>query len=319
MNKNATPNKTNSSMWRLAASVVSTAAAALLVWQGRDDFRAVWGAGVPLLSSLVLAQLGFLATQAARMKLIIENHATTQVQGWYWARLFFLGRLLNTFLIQSGNAYRLVSLRRHYGVSIGQYASSVVMQAWLATSISLILATGFSVAAAGAGSDTVTLTVILGLATLAVTAAPFLGRMIGERVGRYATLRVVSALNGILERVIDTVRDRRLAGALLLHSLLGFSAGVLILSLSFGAAGHSPPIHVAAAMLAFLQAGNVVAITPGNLGIQELGLAAVSAIAGYTLSLGVIASALIRASGLVALAVAVAASHLVVRSKPMTE
>ena len=71
----------------------------------------------------------------------------------------------------------------------------------------------------------------------------------------------------------------------------------------FAAIGWNLGIGEAIAIYALLQASTFVVLTPGNLGIQELGLAALATIFGIPAAIGVIAAALIRVTGWIALAV----------------
>lgn len=56
------------------------------------------------------------------------------------------------------------------------------------------------------------------------------------------------------------------------------------------------------AVIALVNLGNIASITPGNLGIQELGLAALAVLFEYPPASGVLASVVVRLSNIVALA-----------------
>lgn len=308
-----TPNRT-ARLWSRILLILSLMGTGYLLWQGREDLQNSVEIGLPILGALVTLQLVYLASQSERLRLIVADHAQNRVSGIRWMRIFFLGRLLNSVLVQSGNAYRFIALRRDFGVSASRFASSLTAQTWLSAVSAFAVAAIFSVPARsefGLGQYTPLILTALAASSLA---APFLARPLSRYMAqRQSKGRLMRAVDGIIERTTQTVASSQLVLMLGVTVLVTLVTGVAILVLAYQGAGVDLPWYLAAALLALLQLSNVIVLTPGNLGIQELGFAALSGLIGYSGAVGVIASAAVRVSGLLAVALGAGVAEVILR------
>lgn len=302
-----------SGTWRVGALITSLALAAYVFFRGWDELQDSAEIGIPTLTGLIAAQFVYLFSQSERLRLIVSDHAGERVYGVRWLRIFLVGRLLNGLFVQTGNVYRLMTLRSQFDIPASRFASSLTAQMWLSVATALLMAAVFSATEPSFGLGSA-VTVALALLALVVALTPFVAKQLSSvTLRKLGYNRIINALDAILDRTTTTVRSGRLVFQIMVYVLLGFAAGALILRLSYTSAGAELSWSLAAALLAMLQVSNVIVITPGNLGVQELGFAALSGLLGYPGATGVLASGIVRASGLVAVAVATGSVEIAFR------
>ena len=295
--------------------VGSLALSAFLIWKDREDLRDLRNVSFGIALAMIGLQAAYLVTQSEKLRWILREHAEKDVPPLEWTRIFLIGRLFNGLLMQSGNAYRLVALKQRYEINYSRYVSSLAAQTWTSVLLSLVIAVmllamapGHSEIAPGILGSLILLTVLVGIGpTLARTVTR--SRWIRRRGGR-----PWRALRGAIERVAATLTSRSLAIPIIVTTLLGFVVGVFNISLAFNAAGHAVPLYASATLLALMQITNLVMLTPGNLGIQELGYAAIISFLGVPAATGIVASAIVRVTGMIALAISTVLVDFAVRS-----
>lgn len=300
--------------------VVSSAGAAHLLWREWDDLTQSAQMGLPLISALLGLQALYLISQSEKLRLILADHSKQRVSGLQWLRVFYVGRLLNSVFVQSGNLFRLMKLRNDFGIGTGQFASALSTQSWLAIVTSLAIAgilSVFAIERFGIGAPTPV--ILTGLAAAALVAPFLLHRFTRFIVSKRSDGRVANVVDGIVQRITQTLRSPRLVVLLTFNAAWGFLTGSAILILAYRGAGVDLPWFMAATLLAVLQTSNIVVLTPGNLGIQELGFAALTGVIGYSGAVGVVASAAVRISGLLALAICAAMAEIAFRFSAPSE
>lgn len=300
-------------MARWAALAVSLLLSFWVLWHGRRDLAQLESLAPAPVAALIGLQMLLLAAQSERLRVILGAHSRRVVPPLEWGRMFVVGRLLNAAVMQSGNAYRLMTLKRTYGVGYSRYVSSLAAQTWVSVLFSLLVASVLVFTVESNRSFPANLGASLVLATLAIAVAPYVARMLGRRYLPGRPGRIWTALEGVFSRVVETVRDPSLSLALLALTIVAFALGVTVIVQAFSMAGLTMPLAAAATILALMQITNVVMLTPGNLGIQELGYAGLMSLFGFPAASGIVASALVRISAAAALALGSLVLTLLVR------
>ena len=286
-----------------AASLAATAA--LVVLRGED--LAVLDAldlGATLL--LVALQVVYLVVQSGRFHVVLVKLADTRVGFGAWLQLFVIGRFLNLFLPQAGNVYRAVELKRRHAVGYTRFAAAFVNAPWVAMVLNFVLgAAVVALAQPEARVGSWPLAWLLALAAGVTAAAPLVAAVLLPLVPR--RFRLLAWLHGRLsEMVAVTLGSLRDVGYLLrvvAWTLAAFVQATAMLWVGFVALGSDVGLAQAVAFYVLLQLATYVPLTPGNLGVQELAFGVLAVGLGSAAVDGVIVSALVRVTGVIALVV----------------
>lgn len=288
---------------------ILVAAIGLLVWfVGRDldsldTLRAI--SPVAIVAILVLQGL-YLIPESYRQQVVVESAGKAHLPTDAWFRIFVIGRFLNSLIPQSGNVYRALRLKADFRIGYVDYVGSMVL--FLLMSISLNLALASLLIAIDpsepAGDPTAIPWILLTLA-VAVGAVPLLVWWILERVeiSDKAWLAPFRILRDLMNSAVGAFRQPGLLARFVGAWLVTLAVVVALYGVILSTVGASIGIGETIALYALVQATSFAVITPGNLGIQELGFAGLAALFGVPLAQGAAAAAIIRASGWIALAI----------------
>jgi uncharacterized membrane protein YbhN (UPF0104 family) len=251
---------------------------------------------------LCLLQAAVFVAQAAQLQLVIGTVSGMAIGTLTWQRIFWVSRLVNYFLPQSGTVYRALRLKQAFGVAFTDYAGGLILFLWLSTLITAMLA----LATVGLVDRGLTLygadaRLVLALLLAAVLTGPLL-------LVQIAAMRLP-----LRSRLVDRLQTRLAAAVALsrqtltnprflirygLWTALITALGAAILVTSFAVFGARLPVGGAILMFALLGLTWLVPIVPGNLGVLELVCGVLAAGLGLALTEGLLVSALLRISGL---------------------
>ena len=285
--------------------LASMAAAGWIVWSSRDDVALLADASPWLIASMTASHAVTIMTQSERFRLVLRQHTATNIGIGSWTRVYVRGRLYSSLVPQSGNIYRGLALKQDHDTPVMRYVSSLATQTWLALLAGLLFAAVIVSFTMLGEPDETTSRVMQGLlfAAFVVGVAPLvfsrLSDYLPERVRRTRIARLAGAA---LDLAGSTARSPKVLAIFLAIVLVGLVTGGIGMTIAFAVAGEKVALTTGIAVLALVNLGNVVSITPGNLGIQELGVAALAVLFEYTPASGVLASVVVRLSNIVALA-----------------
>lgn len=280
----------------------------LLVVRG-DDFAALHSLGIPAVIGLVALQVLYLVVQSGRFHVVLVRFAEQPIGFWLWLPLFVLGRFLNLFVPQAGNVYRAVELQRHHGISVQRFLVAFVNAPWLAMILNFLFGSlAVALLAPATALSGWPLWLLLLSAALATTVGPLLGLAVLPLLMRVPVVSKVRFLNWAQSRfaamVAITWASLREPAYLLRVSawtLASFVQASYLLIVGFRALGLEVGVGAAVTFYVLLQLTTYVPLTPGNLGVQELAFGVLSAGFGASAADGVLVSALLRVTGVVAL------------------
>ncbi len=269
-----------------------------------DDLRLLLSIRPEHVVALILLQVLYLLLHGYRYRIVLEQCSDRSIAYWPWFRLFVLGRFLNTVLPQSGNLYRGLLLKDVWGVTYTRYVTAFFSFAWMGNCLNLLIALamvalvdpGLRVGVVPAGLLVASL--LLALAGLPVLLDRFSR---GVRIRARYVSWIHDKVSEVLRVSVGNLRDARYLRRMLGFGLLAFAAACTI----FGACFHGLGISVGFAEMALfyviLQISTHVHVTPGNLGVQELGFGILGEQMGIGMGEGMLVSALLRVSGYLAL------------------
>lgn len=254
---------------------------------------------------LVLQSL-YLLPESYRQQVVVESAADIRLPVWRWFRIFVVGRFLNGLIPQAGNVYRALRLRADFGVAYVDFVGAMVLFLMLSVGLNLTLAAILmAVEAPDVSYGPVPAPWALAIAAIIV---------IGLPIALAALLRIVSISDAPLFAPLRVLRDLLTSAAtafrqtrLVVLFVLAWAAtlGVVIALYAsvLSVVGADINVGEVVALYALVQVTSFVVITPGNVGIQELGFAGLAAVFGVPVAQGAIAAAIIRATGWIAVAI----------------
>ena len=285
--------------------VGSLAFVAWILIRDKDELAAIGDVSLVSLGIFVLVQIAYLILQSYRQWIVLTRCGGEHVRVGSWLRIFLVGRLLNLVFSQAGNVYRGVQLKSAHGVNYTDYVTLFFAFAWLSNVLNLILA-AIVVTILGSDTDLGTVGGPVALLVLAVLliAAPFVIRELVARSpglgrrGEWLRGRVLRLLNGSGR----LLRNRRFLAEFIASGIVAIALASALLYSITRSLGVDAGIGDIVLLFALLQPFTLLSITPGNLGIQESLFGAVFGAAGLGAGPGVVASAIVRVTGYVALA-----------------
>lgn len=232
-----------------------------------------------------------------RFELAVSQCGGTGVPQLTWFRLTSVGQFLNLFVPQLGNVYRAVILKRDHGISYSSYASGLLAFVWLDVLMGLVIA--FS--AILVVESTLTLAGFSALALLAavfalVAVAPFAALFVLSKV-TFDYGRSRARLVTVLTTLGNAVRNGGFVMRFFAVNLVTAVVHVLTLWLGFFAAGGGVGWGALMLLQVFNRLSYIVAVTPGNLGINELVYGGVAHATAASLEQGVSVALLMRVIG----------------------
>lgn len=255
---------------------------------------------------IMILQVLYLIPESYRQKIVIESSADSSIRWLPWLRIFIVGRFLNTIIPQSGNVYRGLRLRTDLGIALADFGGGMAAFVVMSVVASMFVAAPFlawqspSLEIAGIPAP-----IVLLVAGATFAAAPFAAWAV---LGRWRTRpgessRIAETARSVGAATIAALSDIRLMVRFVAVWVVTVTIVVALYRSVFGAIGWELGIGEAIAIYALLQASSFLVLTPGNLGIQELGLTALATVFGIPAAIGVVAAGIIRVTGWIALTV----------------
>lgn len=234
-----------------------------------------------------------------RLSLSVEAAGGPRLSERVWFRLTSIGQFLNLFG-PLGNVYRAVVLKREHGVSYTSYASALFAFVWLDTLMAFLIAFVLIIALEPrleffGYPALLVLAVVMGLAAL----APAVALAVIRRFQSLVPARYSERLIRLFATAGGALKNPRFALRFLLINLVTTLGHASSLWLGFFAVGAQVGPSALVLFAVFVRASNLVQITPGNMGINELAYGVLAHATHGSVEQGVSVSLLNRAIGTV--------------------
>lgn len=232
-----------------------------------------------------------------RLSLSVESAGGPKISEFVWFRLTTVGQFLNLFG-PLGNVYRAVVLKREHGVSYTSYASALFAFVWLDTLMAFLIAF-VVIALLEPGLDLfgypalLVLLVVVGVAAL----APLVALRGVSRFGGLLPARLSERLVKLVATAGNALRQPRFMLRFLAINLVTTLVHASALWLGFFAVGGRVGLPGLVLFQVFVRASNLIQVTPGNVGINELAYGLLAHASHCSVEQGVSVALLNRAIG----------------------
>jgi uncharacterized membrane protein YbhN (UPF0104 family) len=251
---------------------------------------------------LLIILLGFLYIfiHCYRFKIILEKCSGIALSFQKWFKIFIQARFLNLVIPQSGNIYRGIALKNTFNLSYTDYISAFTSFAWMDTCFNLIIATIIvSLFANRFVIGKCNAVILLASMTLVIISTPFIGRFIFSKINirhpKIAWLK--SKLNEVLDTSLCNLKDLKYMSLITLTGLATLVRTVLVYYILFRSFGVKPDIYILIIFYSLFKLSAFIAITPGNIGVQEIAFGFLSKYAGTGMAQGIMVSVIGRVLG----------------------
>ena len=262
---------------------------------------------------LVAAQGAYLLTESLRMQSVLQEAAGIKFGVGTMFRIFVIARVLNLVVPQSGNVYRVASLKDEYDAPIVETTGGIASFVWISVTASLALSTVLTFLADSESTNSSAVTPgLLAALTVGTAIAPWIILALASRITNDNAFFSKVRRGSIA--ALEVLRHPRALLRFIGWWALSIIVIVVIYSTAFTMVGDVPPIGTLIAIYALVQATSFVVITPGNIGIQDLGFAAVAVLFGSSPEVAAAAALIVRISG-IAVTAAVALGAVAVSSR----
>lgn len=214
-----------------------------------------------------------------------------------WLRVYFASRLVNFFVVQGGNIFRLVLLKKNYGFSYTNSIGVTTFLIWINALVALLAGIYFL-------SETGPHTRIFGLtlvewtviATLVLLAGPILVAWAIQafRDSAFWRSNFLVPFMKIAEFYIESLKKPGLLGQITILSAVHFFFFVGVNYFSFRAIGQTVEISAVCLYTTAFVFTRYINVVPGNLGVSELVGGLVSEQLGTGFGNGLIVAGIVR-------------------------
>lgn len=282
---------------RWAGAVLLIGLIGLFFYKNRGELENLKGLKVQYIFALLLLQVGAIILNATRLRLLVQKFAIKKIPYGRWLHVFMVGRFLNIFLAQGGNVYRTVTLKAAFGLPHTHYIGCLLAFAWLDTILNLGLA-GVSVLflhpdlRLGPVRADTAIAVIL----FCTLVSPFLLSVVGQKTNpRNGILGWISnKVKLLLEGCRLIVTDTWLLVSFIFLGIGSCGIMAAALGISFTAIGTGLSISQLLLLYSLHKLSIYIMVTPGNLGIREVSLAAVCGLMNINIIAGLLSSIILR-------------------------
>ena len=236
-----------------------------------------------------------IAINTVRFRLILHKCAERHIPFGPWTLLFVHGRFLNTFVPQLGNVYRSVALKQQFAVSYTRYITTLIAVGWLSTTLNIWIAWLLIVVQHPTLQlGGVNAVFLIAVVAVLITTGPFLTRTLFRLFLPRSQRRIPIKITEVLSVTTLMIRDIPWLSKVLSLSVLVFVVAAINIHLCFAMVNTTPLYGETALFYTLLQLSNLIKLTPGNLGPQELAFGFLGAQSTVGLSEGILASAIFR-------------------------
>lgn len=263
----------------------------------RDDLRLLLNLSRVAVAALLVLHVVYFVLHGYRYQIVMEKCGGRPIGFGPWFHVFILGRFLNTMFPQAGTLYRAVHLKRDHQVSHTRYVSGLFSFAWMDTGLNLVVALvviGWTDPGLRVG-PLPAMYLVAGV-TVLVAGVP----MLADLVLRSTTIRVrfLAWLHARLAEVVrvsvQNLRDAVYLAKVASVGLVVFGHFCLILYIGFRSLGIRVGVGEVVLFYLLIKASTYVNVTPGNLGVLEIGCGILGAQMQIGMAEGMLVSAILR-------------------------
>jgi uncharacterized membrane protein YbhN (UPF0104 family) len=232
---------------------------------------------------------------------VLKQCAHTTLPFVAFFKTIILGRFLSSIAPQAGGVYRAVYLKKTFGISYTHYLSSFFCFLWIDAAINILFSAGVF---AWYDPDFYVGSISIWWILAGMSAGWFLPILFKLVFGRVSfTVSWLVWMHGrvseLLQAVTESLKNRRMLGAVLGVNALNFANNILIFYLCLSGSAKQITIPVTVVFFILLKVSSYIILTPGNVGIRELAYGFLGQQLGMTAGAGIVLSVFYRLFGMI--------------------
>lgn len=270
----------------------------------RTDFQAIQNISFGLILFILCLRTGLIFVSAVQMFAVVRALGLN-IDFGRWVKVFAYSRIINRIYPQAGNVYRAAELKFSYSFALSDYVAAFAVFLYLdrVITLALLLITVMLVEPKLTvfGWNVALLSSALLFALIVIPMIVYSQKSAVQQ--KFQKPSLSRHLVRIFNRMTIVLRSPRLVSLLLGLGVFMYFAGLYINALCFNALGT--PLGMAQlGVLRFVKSGiDVVSLTPGNIGITELGYGLLCKSMQVSISSGIITAAVLNVTGLLSAAI----------------
>ncbi len=291
------PTSSRRRLARALLAVLAISGVVALLWRERMSLGVLRNVSLSMSALIVLIMSVNTVLFGLRVRIALQRVAAIRIRVLWWTRVFINSFAMNLSVPQSGAVYRAMELRRVYGMRLQDYLRAYYVVVWLGYVLIVACSTPamfLSPVAPLVGGWDLRLVAVLTLVGLAL--GPVLLHRSAPHIGgdaRWAE-RFRQVLDETVGTALECVRERRFATDFLFFSILTIAIDFGIVVLALAALGFNIALGWSLLLYLAMQLFNMIHVTPGNIGVQELVFGVLGGQAGLSLGDGVVLSLFLR-------------------------
>lgn len=267
-------------------------------YQNKDSLKLILKLDVTTIFYIIILTVIYLFIDSFRLRIVLEKCSSKRLNYIYLFKLLIQASFLNMVFSQMGNVYRGCRLKKDYDISYTRYISSFISTLWMdtcfnlffATAVILILSPNFKIGFLIAWK-------IFLIIALSVSALPLVGNILLSKFKMKIKFLdwIHSKLTEVLSVTFSNLRD-------ITYLVRFFSLGIVELALTVLGyyilfKGFDIILNLSSLLVFYilLRLSLFIAITPGNIGVQEIAFGFISEQMGIGMASGILASVVARA------------------------
>jgi uncharacterized protein (TIRG00374 family) len=273
---------------------------AYVVWyfsNNTDDLRVLKEIKPIYLVWIFALEFMCLSVRAFRTQMILEFCSEKRIKYLRWFQIFTLGAFLNTVAPQAGFIYRSLKVKELFNISYTQYIASFLFFTWLDTWINFTIATiVFLTTDISMKIFGIPAKLLIPIIALAIFSGPFLASALFDKFSLPGkVLKILHAkIQELLKKIMEVWNDRKTLRRLILWGLIAVIPKGVQVYIVFLALGQNLDFPALILIYVLIKVSQLINITPGNLGVQEILLGYVCEQAGIGMAEGLLASIILR-------------------------
>lgn len=276
------------------------------LWTRQEDIKLSFQIDYLRLSSIALFCILNLLVSAFRFKLVLELNSGRPLPYAKWLRFFIVGRFLNQFFPQLGNAYKSIMLKASFNISYTQYISSFVSFNWMDTIFNFLITAAVLIVVEpdfqlfNINGALFILSFLLLIITVPIAVRIVLQTM---RIKRPQIAWLILKLTEVFKTSLSNLTNMRYLICFIILGLISFIITACLFHFIFSGIGISAELPQLVFFYTLHKISSLINITPSNLGVRELAYGILSAEAGYGMVYGIMVSAILRVSNFIMLTI----------------
>ena len=261
------------------------------------DISSIWSLSLLDILLIGIWSLSTYLTYAYSVYAMLTSAGLKDLSPSGWLRIYFVSRLVNFFVIQGGNLYRLVLLKKKYNFSYANSIGITTFLIWLNASIALLVSSYILATMEwrhGDFADNLLVWSVAGLVIFLLTPLLLVRVVMAFKYLPALPTKILEPVVKIANHFVVTMKNHPLMLKITFLSCINFFFFVGANYFSFRALGQTVDVVAVCIFTTAFVFTRYINIVPGNIGLSELVGGLVSEQLGIGFGNGLLVSGIMR-------------------------